>query len=354
MSAMYQPPGAGLGYEVIDRGITHASGSRTVALTCLPAVTGAVNSGSPIGGRDGDTAVYLRSLDTRTPRRICFFRFSKMQNYHLLDDPEATPFTIDSEGDCIYHLTRGEAPDSVKLTRVNFQSLSIYETASSLPADYELADNGACAGNSFYFFALKDGIYYLARAPFDGGEVNVIAPVDGVPVSITATRQTVYFTAQANIPAGLDQFRRALNPVSLYAYAFADEKITRMETPSLFGHIAGCGGVLIIPAMAGGLYFPSAGVLASDYIIDRVSLSHDGKYFVFTTPDDDIIYAGSVATGRARALNRHKSARGLGWHNQPSCAFTGDRRWVVYGSNYTNVPQVYAAYVPNNFLESLD
>ena len=352
---MYQPPGAGLGYEVIDRGITFdASGSRTVALTCLPAVTGAVNSGSPVGGRDGDTAVYLRSPDTRTPRRICFFRFSKMQNYHLLDDPGAAPFAIDSEDDCIYHLTRGEAPDAVNLARINFQDLSVYETTSSLPAEYALTDNGACAGNGFYFFALKDGIYYLARAPLSGGEAGILGPADGVPVSVAVTRQAVYFTTQPNVPEGLDQFRRAKNPVSLYVYTFAGQAIARLDTPPLYGHIAGCRGVLCIPAMAGGLYFPSAGVFAAEYVIDRVSLSHDGKYFVFTTPDDDLIYAGSVATGRARALNRHKSARGAGWHNQPSCAFTGDRRWVVYGSNYTNVPQAYAAYVPNNFLEDLD
>ena len=403
-------PGTRLGFEVIDRGITHdASGSRTIALTCFPAITGAVSSPTPVGSGDGDIALYVRALDIGSPRQACFFRFSTMQNYHLFDDPHVTPFAVGMNGRCVYHVTydgvnasndagtndyiisdvKTDAHNSVVndssriiLNRISFDDFSVTTTPCPLPPGHALTDNGACNdGSAFYFFTIKDGVYYLCGAPTDGiielcgnaavitetrgTQINdnaaphsnaaVLTEISGTPTSVATTQQGVYFTAMDNVPCGLNLFDREHNISFLYFYSFATKLTTHVQSPLLYGKLAYADGVLAVPLLSGGLYFPfSASTLSNDCVVEHVSLSSDGKYFVFTTPGNDVIYAGSVATSRVRALNHNKNTRGSGWFNRPSCAFTGDSRWVIYGSNYTGVPQAYAAYVPDNFLSSLD
>jgi len=353
-------PGASLGFESIDRGITlDESGSRTIQLTCLPAVTGALSFGSPAGGADGDTALYVRALDApakgRCPRQICFFRFSTMLNHFMFDDEGGTPVALDPAGENFIHISENKG-GTATLSRVSFSDFSVAESAAILPAPYEIADCGACADEKyFYFFAVSNGAFHLCAVPLSGGDARTLAAVGGTPRSVSVTRHGVYYAAQPEVPAGLDIFQRGKHRTELYFYSFAKSAAEIVQTPPLYGAAACAGGVLAAPLMDGGLYFPFIReAYAEGYVIDRVSLSHDGRFFVFTAQNDGFIYAGSSATGRVRALNRFDNAPGLGWHNSPNCVFTGDRQWVVFGSPRTGVPQAYAAYVPKGFLEGLE
>ena len=110
--------------------------------------------------------------------------------------------------------------------------------------------------------------------------------------------------------------------------------------------------------------------IAPEHRVNHVNVSKCGRYFVGDSItegangifDDDgtlrspVIVIGNLATGKYRTLvSRITAGVGGGQHQHLHVYFTADNRNVIYNDgSYTGPSQVWAARVPEGFLESLD
>jgi hypothetical protein len=85
----------------------------------------------------------------------------------------------------------------------------------------------------------------------------------------------------------------------------------------------------------------------------HIAVSDDGRFFVVDDVRYGRLYVGSIETGRVLPLcESHTSTSG----QQPSHAHpyvTPGNRFVIFNSDRTGLPQVYAAEIPAGFLDAL-
>jgi len=98
-----------------------------------------------------------------------------------------------------------------------------------------------------------------------------------------------------------------------------------------------------------------ARTVAKGYMINHISVSRDGSFFVgdaWNVPGKPIV-AGSIKTGRFMVLCTSGASGGHPQYNHPHPYFTGDGKWVIFNSDRTGIPQIYAASVSEDLLASL-
>ncbi len=103
----------------------------------------------------------------------------------------------------------------------------------------------------------------------------------------------------------------------------------------------------------------AARVVARGYTFSHAGASKDGRFFVSDTVDSDLgrvgwIVVGSLKTGRTRVLCQSGATFGGAQYTHTHPYFTPDCRWVIFNSNRTGLPHVWAATVPDGLLESLE
>ena len=85
----------------------------------------------------------------------------------------------------------------------------------------------------------------------------------------------------------------------------------------------------------------------------HLALSDDGRYFIVDNHRTQTISIGSVETGRFLKLCDSRTRQGKPQYTHAHPYLTPDNRHVIFNSNVTGVTQVYAATVPDPFLEQL-
>ena len=97
----------------------------------------------------------------------------------------------------------------------------------------------------------------------------------------------------------------------------------------------------------------SARVVARGLLFNHLAASDDGRFFIADDHATGHIYIGSVATGRYLPLCGSGTRQGACQHSHVHAYLTPDNRHVVFNSLVTGVAQVYAASVPDGFLEQV-
>ncbi len=95
-------------------------------------------------------------------------------------------------------------------------------------------------------------------------------------------------------------------------------------------------------------------VAAQGHFFWHPNASKDGRFFVSDTGNDGLIVVGSLATGGTQVLCESGASMGFPQYTHPHPYFTPDCRWVIFNSDRTGIPQIYAARVPGGLLESLE
>jgi hypothetical protein len=98
-----------------------------------------------------------------------------------------------------------------------------------------------------------------------------------------------------------------------------------------------------------------ARVVAPGYVWIHVDTSRCGRYFVVDELEEARIFLGSIRTGKVRQLLATSASLGYGnQYGHPHASFTPDNQFIVFNSDRTGIPHVYAAKIPESFLEELE
>jgi Tol biopolymer transport system component len=111
-------------------------------------------------------------------------------------------------------------------------------------------------------------------------------------------------------------------------------------------------------AEAGNLFTVAAGderptPVARGTYFCHPNVSRDGRWFVSDVSPGGEIVVGSLETGRYRLLCESESSFGRPQYTHPHPFFSPDARHVLFNSDRTGLTQIYAAEVPEGFLEAL-
>jgi hypothetical protein len=160
---------------------------------------------------------------------------------------------------------------------------------------------------------------------------------------------------------------------TLYVLSVPDGVRTELQvgkpyTTPCTGHEAWIGNTqeMLLTVSAGGDYAPQKGnllgvrageparVVAKGYRFAHVGVSRCGRLF---SCDDwqgaFAIVIGSNETGRTAVVCESKSAPTRSQNTHPHPYLTPDLKWVVFNSNRSGFPHVYAASVPEGMIEEL-
>jgi hypothetical protein len=85
----------------------------------------------------------------------------------------------------------------------------------------------------------------------------------------------------------------------------------------------------------------------------HIHASPDGEWWISDDNKTGDIYIGSIRTARYKLLHRSGATFGSAQYVHPHPFFIGDGKSVGWNSDVTGVPQIYAARIPEGFLETL-
>ena len=160
---------------------------------------------------------------------------------------------------------------------------------------------------------------------------------------------------------------------TLYVLSVPEGKRTELQvgtpyTTACTGHEAWIGNTreLLLTVAASGDYAPEKGnllgvrageparVVAKGYRFNHVGVSRCGRLF---SADDwqgaYQIVVGSVQTGKTAVICESKTAPAGGQNTHPHPYLTPDLKWVIFNSNRSGFPHIYAASVPEGLVDEL-
>jgi oligogalacturonide lyase len=97
-----------------------------------------------------------------------------------------------------------------------------------------------------------------------------------------------------------------------------------------------------------------AHVVANGYYFDHTNASRDGRFFASDISPDARIVVGSLKTGKCRVLCETGSSLSRPQYTHPHPYMSPDNRWVIFNSDRTGIPHVFAAKIPEGLLEELE
>jgi len=99
-----------------------------------------------------------------------------------------------------------------------------------------------------------------------------------------------------------------------------------------------------------------AQVLAKGFLLTHISASRDGRFFIgdaLNLPSRPLVI-GSIKTGKCTILCDTWTSAGVAQYTHPHPYITSDNQWVIFNSDRTGVPQIYAASIPSKLLDFLE
>ncbi len=97
-----------------------------------------------------------------------------------------------------------------------------------------------------------------------------------------------------------------------------------------------------------------ARVVAKGVYFDHCNASRDGRYFVSDTSPNASLVIGSIKTGRWQVLCETGSSLSSPQYTHPHPYLSPDNQWVIFNSDRTGIPHVYAARLPEGLLAGLE
>jgi len=99
----------------------------------------------------------------------------------------------------------------------------------------------------------------------------------------------------------------------------------------------------------------AARVVATGHVYNHPNASRDGRFFVCDTfGNGSPLVVGSMKAGRTHVLCESGASFGSPQYTHAHPYFSPDNRWVIFNSDRTGVPHVYAARVAEGLLEGLE
>lgn len=98
----------------------------------------------------------------------------------------------------------------------------------------------------------------------------------------------------------------------------------------------------------------TARIVAEGKLFNHLAASDEGRYFIGDDHETGRIYIGNIATGKYLGLCDSHTRQGVCQYSHVHAYMTPDNAWIIFTSIVTGIAQVYAARIPDGFLNQLN
>jgi len=339
----------------------------------------------PYCSRDSRYFVYYRQRKDAKRGRVREFVVVELGTWkkHVLDTTATTSGCAITPDGTFYYVKNGEG-DTLDLMRVNL-SEGKPEKVYELKGGRWTWSLGTVTSDHHYYLRGKRmddkyKMYGILLVDLKKGEETVI---DQDPYTFNAHPQFEPGTGdrvmiQHNRGGQLDEkgkMVRSLGPegATLYLLTIPDGKrielpVGKPVTTSCTGHQAWIGGTreMLLTVSAKGDFVPEKGdllgvsegkparVVSKGYKFMHVGVSRCGR--LFSCDDWQGTYKlviGSTRTGESAVVCESKTKPSRSQRSHPHAYLTPDLKWVIFNSNRSGFPHIYAASVPDGMVKQL-
>lgn len=141
---------------------------------------------------------------------------------------------------------------------------------------------------------------------------------------------------------------------------FRQLPVGKPYTEPITGHECWVGKMkqVLLTASDGAVYLAEpesekAQLVVKGFGFNHISASADGRFFVVDDFRNGVLYLGCIETKRIMPLCNSYASCGFSQYTHTHPYITPDNRHVIFNSDRTGICQVYAAVIPDGFLENL-
>jgi len=342
------------------------SGARIVQLTSRAVTSSNVHMEQRFASTDGRRIVIQRFPFSRPPE----VWVGDLSRRMVLRIGEGKALTASHSRNAVYYVVLDVDEAKARLMRLDLADLS---TRVAFQFDQNQAPRkGVVSADEHWFvggtFPIGDDVYRLTRIDLRNGKADTLCEIRDM------------WNPHLQIDPGnprrlLVQINR--NGASGATLAVVDVatgevkplRVGKPHTPLLSGHEtwAGRSGRVIFTVAPGGPKSPVSdrGIYAISPSDDRakpialgqpfnhLAVSDDGKFFIVDHHRTQEIFVGGIDTGRFQKLCESRTRQGRPQTSHAHPYMTPNNRHVIFNSNITGVAQVYAAQIPDGFLQKL-
>jgi len=355
------------------------SGAEIIQLTNRPIISTNVHQEQRFASADGKRIAIQRRISRRQQEVwVC-----DLPTRRLCRIGEGRIVAANSHRDAVYYLLRDE--EQYALMRLNLNDLTTRQLYRFSLKDRR-ATKSAVSPDERWFVRgrihVRDNVYSLHVADLETGEERTLCEVEDMfnPHHQFDPSGSGRLVVQVN-RGGSAPWRRDGRPLTgpegstLILVDVPSGKVTPLpvgspDTARLSGHLCWIGqtGRILFTAAPGlsksmmegtGVYEVTPGNTKARRIVsgepfNHIAASDDGRFFIVDNWKTQRIFVGSIKTGRFLPLCDSHTHQGRGQYTHAHPYMTPDNQYVIFNCSVERgVSQVYAARIPEGFLEKL-
>lgn len=359
--------------ESIHRGIDPISRASIWQLTSAPVVSHDIYCEQIYASTDGSRIAILRSFYPRNEASelwVCDLITKEVARVsEAVGGFASSPFL-----DSIYFVR--PVGNECCLTRLDLKTLEQDDvfTFTDCPSSTYLL--GAVSPDERYFVSclrLRGNLYGLYRVDMKLGTWEVFhehedifnphmqfEPSEGQDILVQWNRGGVV-DEHGNIVRLVGEEGATLYVVDKDGKNFRQLPVGKPYTEPITGHECWVGKTkrVLLTACSGTVYLVGLNDDKAEVVVrcagfNHISASSDGHFFVVDDFRSGWLYLGSIKTGRCMPICDSHASCGSPQYTHTHPYITPDNRYVIFNSDQTGIPQVYAAVIPDGFLENLE
>ena len=370
-------------WDGIRRGIDRLSGATIWQLTTAPVITHDIYGEQIYASTDGKRIAFLREIllsgdgspDPSEGRELWVYELLTKRAAYVSD--AVGPFATTPLTDALYYVRLCSDDDASKpkycLTRLNLKTMERDDVFTF--SDCPLPISATVSSDERFFvgaFRIKGNLYGLYRIDLVRGAWEVFhekedilnphlqfEPSEGRDILVQWNRGGVVDEA-GNIVRLVGEEGATLYVIDIDGKNFRPLPVGKPFTAPITGHECWVGATkqVLLTAGDGTIYLVKVGdekakVVAKNKGFNHISASADGQFFVVDDFRNGVLYVGSLVTGRCLPLCDSHASCGRPQYTHTHPYITPDNRYVIFNSDQTGICQIYAAEIPDGFLDDL-
>ncbi|MCS7253411.1 MAG: hypothetical protein RMK18_03340 [Armatimonadota bacterium] len=357
--------------ESIHRGTEPVSGSSIWQLTSAPVISHDIYGEQIYASTDGNRIAFLRS----------FYPHNKMPELWVCDlitkkvamvSEAVGGFASSPFLDSLYFVR--PVGNEHCLARLNLKTLEQDDVFTF--TDCPLPISETISPDERYFvgaFRLQGNLYGLYRIDLERGTWEIFhekedifnphlqfEPSEGCEILVQWNRGGIV-DEDGNIIRSVGDEGATLYVVDRDGKNFRSLPIGKPHTEPITGHECWVGDTkqVLLTAVDGTVYLVALGeerakAIAKNSGFNHISASADGRFFVVDDFRNGWLYLGSVETKRCMPICDSRASCGCPQYTHTHPYITPNNRYIIFNSDETGICQVYAATIPDGFLENLE
>ena len=369
--------------EAIPCGADPASGAQITQLTSEPVTSHNIYCEKRYASADGTRiAIDRQPFGQRKQIWVC----DLTQRTRLIRGAEGSPLASNAPRNAIYYYRTDNGV--LKLMRLDMVELTNTELFAFQPSCDNIAGpilKGDVSPDEKWFvggpYHVKDNVYSLRAINLETGEEQTLCEVEDMfnphhQFDPSGSNRMLVQVNRGGSPPWSSAGRSLSGPQgsTLIVVDVPSGEITPLpvglpETGRISGHLCWVGqtGRIVVTGAPGvakhaadgrGIYNVTPGDEEATQIVsgepfNHIAVSDDGRFFIVDNHKTWHVFVGNLATGAFRELCDSHTRQGRPQHTHSHAYMTPDNRHVIFNSVGTGIAQVYAARIPENFLEQL-